>query len=202
MGAMNDEMRMAKSTRHHLSATTRRATRISISWSQLFVALATIGLVSPNARAAEWATLLGADGRNRDATVSYVSEPVWIPDLGAGRLDVHWEVDAGRATALGSGPNAELWHVAFVPKARFRLWEQTAVELGIGPSVFSATRLGDKRISTAFQFADIVNVIHDIAGTRWTIGLGFSHYSNAGIKRPNSGQDYVQLIIRHRGDWK
>jgi len=203
---MNDEMRMATSNCQELSTANtilpRRTTRIPPSWHQVFVALATIGLTTPDARASEWAVLLGVDGDNRDATMSYLSEPVRIPDLGAGKLDVHWEVDAGRTTALGSAANADLWHIALVPKVRFRLSAQTAVELGIGPSMFSGTRLGDKRFSTAFQFADVISLIYDIAGTRWSIGLGFSHYSNADIKLPNPGQDYVELIIRHRGDWK
>jgi len=206
MDLMNDETRMAMNNCQNLLTANailpRRTTRIPPSWRQLLVALATVALTTPDARASEWAVLLGVDGDNRDGTVSYLSEPVWIPDFGASKLDVHWEVDAGRTTALGSASNADLWHVALVPKVRFRLSAQTAVELGIGPSLFSGTRLGDKRFSTAFQFADVISLIHDIAGTHWSVGVGFSHYSNADIKQPNPGQDYVQLIIRHRGDWK
>ena len=29
--------------------------------------------------------------------------------------------------------------------------------------------------------------------TPWLIGLRLTHYSNAGIKQPNPGQDYLQV---------
>ena len=32
-----------------------------------------------------------------------------------------------------------------------------------------------------------------LQGTPWLLGLRLTHYSNADIKQPNPGQDYVQL---------
>ncbi|MGC8508710.1 MAG: acyloxyacyl hydrolase, partial [Thiomonas sp.] len=42
-----------------------------------------------------------------------------------------------------------------------------------------------------------VGVFHRLQGTPWLLGLRYTHYSNADIKRPNPGQDYVQLCISY-----
>jgi hypothetical protein len=42
----------------------------------------------------------------------------------------------------------------------------------------------DAALSTTFQFTEEVTVGYDV------VGLGFKHFSNAGIKEPNQGRDY------------
>ena len=48
----------------------------------------------------------------------------------------------------------------------------------------------DNVLSTPFQFTEEINLMYR------NIGLGFKHISNAGIKRPNKGRDY--LYFRYR----
>ena len=50
-----------------------------------------------------------------------------------------------------------------------------------------------KDLATALQFGSSIGVLHRLRSTRWLIGVRLTHYSNAGIKQPNPGQDYFQL---------
>lgn len=60
------------------------------------------------------------------------------------------------------------------------------VEFGIGVSLFSKTRVGERKLGSAFNFEDRIGIgliLDD--GSR--IGLRAIHYSNADIKQPNMG---------------
>ena len=73
-------------------------------------------------------------------------------------------------------------------------------EGGIGATVTSSVyRGGDKRFSTAFNFGDQV-------GVGWAFGearqhepaLHVEHFSNAGIKHPNPGENFIQFRYLRR----
>jgi len=68
------------------------------------------------------------------------------------------------------------------------------VEAGLGASLFSHDRLGNKDFSTRFQFSEHLGLGLEFAG-RWFAGLQYSHYSNADIKKPNNGLDLQQIVI-------
>ena len=74
------------------------------------------------------------------------------------------------------------------------------VEASIGVRLLSQTRVSPERtLSTAFQFSDQLGV-----GVQWgrdarsTLGVRYQHISNAGIKKPNPGMDFVLLYYTHR----
>lgn len=77
------------------------------------------------------------------------------------------------------------------------------LEAGLGANVFSRGNLGSKDFSTRFQFGELLGV-----GVAWGgntgganetwVGVRFTHYSNAGIKKPNPGLEALQLVIGHR----
>ena len=68
------------------------------------------------------------------------------------------------------------------------------VEGGIGASLFSKTYNNNgNRMSTAFEFADHIGVGY-VFNNNFDLGLRLQHYSNAGIKKPNSGENFV--IVR------
>lgn len=71
------------------------------------------------------------------------------------------------------------------------------VEGSIGARLLSHTRIApDKTLSTAFQFSDMLG-----AGWQWdrsTVGMRFQHISNAGIKKPNPGINFLQFYYRYR----
>ena len=74
------------------------------------------------------------------------------------------------------------------------------VEASIGVRLLSHTRISPTRtLSTAFQFSDQLGL-----GVQWgrdarsTLGVRYQHISNAGIKKPNPGMDFVLLYYTHR----
>lgn len=68
------------------------------------------------------------------------------------------------------------------------------VEGGVGAALFLETHLESRDLASAFQFEDRLAL-----GMPWGNGeltLSVSHYSNAGIKRPNDGFETLMLGYR------
>lgn len=106
-----------------------------------------------------------------------------------------WRVPRARnLVELGYSPVLRLERPLAAPGASF------FVEGSIGVRLLSHTRLSSERgLSTAFQFADMLGLGWQWgAGGRSTLGLRLQHISNADIKKPNPGINFVQLYYRHR----
>jgi lipid A 3-O-deacylase len=71
-------------------------------------------------------------------------------------------------------------------------------EAGIGANLL--TKLynnNDDRLSTAFQFNDHLGTGY-VFGNGWDVGLKLEHFSNGGIKKPNSGVNFVLLKVARK----
>ena len=66
------------------------------------------------------------------------------------------------------------------------------IEAGVGATVLTRTRFSNRNIGSAFQFGDHIGVGFLLTPNS-RVGVRYSHFSNAGIKRPNPGLDTVQL---------
>lgn len=67
------------------------------------------------------------------------------------------------------------------------------IEFGIGVSLFSRTRVGERRLGSSFNFEDRLGAgITLPSGSR--IGVRVIHYSNADIKQPNMGIDSFSVF--------
>ena len=67
---------------------------------------------------------------------------------------------------------------------------------GIGLSLWTDTRMGNRDLSTNFLFEDRIG-----AGVRignWDLNFRYMHYSNASIKKPNDGIDIFIGSISYR----
>lgn len=103
----------------------------------------------------------------------------------------HWQ-------ARGTGHSHGFTHVALVPLLRLRFdggrspWFADA---GIGVSMTDQHFVTQtKQFTTAFNFVDTVGVGRSFgAGRRQDLSLRLQHVSNAGIRVPNPGQNFVQL---------
>jgi lipid A 3-O-deacylase len=110
----------------------------------------------------------------------------------------HWRTDA-----LGGGHQG-LTQFVLLPSLRMRLDRGRSpwfIELGIGASWLSeAFETPDKRFSTRWNFYDMLGVGYSLGGVDGTheVGLRWTHTSNAGIRKPNPGQDFLQVRFVHR----
>jgi lipid A 3-O-deacylase len=130
-------------------------------------------------------------------TAGYELSPVWTRSLnGKGRLDLVPEVGVSYWFASGEHRPKQAWQANAIPMFRWWMSPHFYVEGGIGPTVFSRTRFADKTISTAFQFGDHVG-LGVLVKPQQRIGMRYSHFSNASIKRPNPGLDIVQFTYTY-----
>jgi lipid A 3-O-deacylase len=154
--------------------------------------LPAMAIMSP-AQAGELGVVAGRyDGHERVA-VGYQGAPLWQGRLGAHAADIGVEYALGSVRAPSGKRHGDLWQIGATPYLRWWFAGNTGLEYGLGANLFSGTRLGDKEISTAFQFGNTLGVFHRLRDTPWIVGLRLTHYSNADIKQPNPGQDYLQL---------
>ena len=86
------------------------------------------------------------------------------------------------------------------PFARFRGRTRAGVgayfDLGLGPYFTDVSRDVDLEVNTCPIAGFGVALRH--GDEEWLVGLRFRHASNAGIHRPNYGQNVLQLTLSHR----
>jgi hypothetical protein len=135
--------------------------------------------------------------RKAELNLGWMPPPLWQGENWRLRLRHEivlgeWRVpDANAITELGYSPVLRLEH----PGADGVFF----VEGSIGARLLSHTWISPTTtLSTAFQFADMVGI-----GMQWgrepgaqTVGLRFQHQSNADIKKPNPGINFVMLYYR------
>jgi len=160
----------------------------------VFNLLATV-LLASTVQAKELSLIGGGYDNYRHIDLSYQTSALWQREFSSHTLDLSLEFSLGVVRAISGIYNPELRHVGITPFVRWWFTQYTGAELGIGANIFSGVHLGDKVISTSFQFGDSIGLFHRLQGTAWLFGLRYTHYSNGGIKEPNPGQDYVQLRI-------
>lgn len=134
---------------------------------------------------------------------------IW--DLGKDGLNERWSVylegSVSRWQSRGgyATDHGVLTQLALVPVLRYRFEEGRSpwfVEGGIGATVTSNVyRNQDKHFSTAFNFGDHLGVGYAFGPAhKDEIVLRAEHFSNAGIKHPNPGQNFLELRYVHRFD--
>ena len=150
---------------------------------------------------------LGVAEHANAAVVGLTWDWSWHKDVGWGRLTGYWDVSFGRWASDGAdgttSSHAWVTQVGITPVVRLHPggpgpgWY---VEGGIGANVLLPIyRTGDKRFSTKFNFGDHLAVgrtfgdrgEHDVA-------VRLQHFSNAGIKEPNPGENFLQLRYSRR----
>ena len=147
----------------------------------------------------------GQIGAAKEVTAVTVGA-IWNPwDLHSPRWSAYLEGSISRWRSRGGYPDETgvLTQLAVIPTLRYRMDDGRSpwfAEGGIGATITSSVyRRGETRFSTAFNFGDHVGVGYSF-GPQWKneIVLRAEHFSNAGIKHPNPGQNFVQLrYVRH-----
>lgn len=139
------------------------------------------------------------------ATAGLIWNPRWdaLPDP----WSVYFEASLSRWNSRGgyTSDHGVLTQVALIPVFRWRADQGRSAwfwEGGIGATVTSSVyRHEDKHFSTSFNFGDHVGVGYSFGTARQNeVALRLEHFSNAGIKHPNPGQNFTQLRYVHRFD--
>ena len=104
----------------------------------------------------------------------------------------HWRADAV------SGGRDGYTQLGILPTLRMHLGRGLApwyLEVGIGVSWLDQRfQTAERRFSTRFNFYDVLGGGYVLGHRRQhELGLRLVHVSNAGIKQPNPGQDFLQL---------
>lgn len=140
----------------------------------------------------------------RSATVAWQKDWPWVWRRiggGSGELGGATEIALGYWHPIrdSGGPSRNAWQAGVTPILRYsfdgpRGW---VVEAGIGANLIGPLyRTNGKRFSTAFNFGDHLGFGWRSGGARaWRWSLRCQHFSNAEIKQPNPGEDFVQFEI-------
>lgn len=143
-------------------------------------------------------------GRTAGDTRSVTAGLAWDWDRrwswGAGEVSGYWELALGHWSAPGpeGRESAVVTQIALTPTFRWRpesgrspWFAEGAIGFTILAPVYEDRH---KRFSTTFNFADHLAVGRDFGpGHRHTLALRFEHFSNAGIRHPNPGENFWQL---------
>lgn len=110
------------------------------------------------------------------------------------RVSGYWDASLGQWRSRGAGP--ALVDLGFTPVFRLARHEDRGLyfEGAIGAHLLSSTWIDGARLSTAFQFGDLLGV-GERFGSRGQYDLQpqLQHVSNADIKRPNPGVNFTEL---------
>ncbi len=114
-------------------------------------------------------------------------------------LTAHTEfmINRWRADEVGGG-HQTYTQLALVPSLRMTLSQGRSpwfIELGIGISYMDRLFVTPRKsFSTRWNFYDMMGIGYQFGADRGhEIGLRWAHVSNAGLKKPNPGQDFLQL---------
>jgi len=113
-------------------------------------------------------------------------------------------------TVLGSVWNADsgpygkqAFSLALIPMGRYGLQVGSAIvdfSVGLGPTLVSETNIGTRQKSTNFQFTDEMGIGISDLSQRARMAFTYRHVSNADIKLPNNGVNFLGLGLTLKVD--
>lgn len=114
----------------------------------------------------------------------------------------YWDFALGQWHRGGvrAGENEDITELGVTPVFRLQANDRRGLyaEAAIGFHFLSRTSIGDKRLSTSFQFGDHVGLGYRFgAKGAYDLSYRFQHLSNGGIKRPNSGLNFSQIRLQY-----
>lgn len=131
-------------------------------------------------------------------TIGAVWPWAWRHDTTEGQLSGLTEAFVSRWSTRDREQRLAFTQYGVLPLLRHRADQGRSpwfLEFGVGVSVMDRVfRAGDKQFSTRFNFADAVGGGRSFgADGRQELSLRFTHFSNAGIRKPNPGENAVRL---------
>lgn len=142
------------------------------------------------------------DGANvKSATVGAIWEGGHLANALGGEVSYYTEASVGRWWVDGATVTGHSTHAQFGITPTLRLAYQGPLgfflEGGIGANVITPKHSrGERRFSTAFNFGDHLGLgVRPAAWSGLELSVRVQHFSNAGIKHPNPGENFVQLRL-------
>lgn len=130
------------------------------------------------------------------ASVGLTAPWAWSRPLWSGQLGGYWEGSLGHWGVRGPGGRSTFTVLTVAPVLRYRPGAGRSpwfVEASIGLALMDRVyRTEAKRFSTAANFADTVGVGYTL-GPQSEAGLRLLHVSNGAAKKPNPGENLLQL---------
>ena len=123
----------------------------------------------------------------------------WSYALGSGKLTGYWDLSVSRWSADYQGGNRSTWVLGAQPTLRWHPAQGQSpwfLQAGLGVSYATNHRYitDHKEFSTRYNFASHLGVGYLFGEQRKNeISLRLEHHSNAGIKEPNPGANFLQL---------
>jgi len=117
-------------------------------------------------------------------------------------LGGYWDLSLGhwRRQNVAAGQNQEITEIGLTPVFRLQQNDLRGVyaEAGIGFHLMSNSSIGDRRMSTLFQFGDHLGLGIRFGGKgEYDLSYRFQHLSNGSIKRPNPGINFNQIRFQY-----
>lgn len=139
-----------------------------------------------------------ADHASYSATVGALWPWSWRRETRGGELTGMTEAYISHWNGRGATQRVSFTQLGLVPLVRYRFSRRRSdwfVEAGIGISVMDTLyRTAEKEFSTRFNFVDVLGVGRSFGALRrHELSLRVSHISNADIKKPNPGENFLQL---------
>lgn len=123
-------------------------------------------------------------------------EQRWLQRNGR-HIGAHWELQLaqwqGRAHQNIAGQHQNITDIGLTPVFRWQADTRKGWYLEGGIGVHLLSKLYDNNedyLSTRFQFGDHIGGGYVLANG-WDVGVKLQHFSNGGIKAPNSGVDFI-----------
>lgn len=169
-----------------------------------FLVLAGVGALSLGAHAVDLfpggVFLQGgiADHGSYSAAVGFVWSWPWRHEALGGEWSGSTELYAAYWSGRTVTGRQGFTQVGLVPMLRYRFSGGRSAwfaEAGIGISGMDTLyHTSEKQFSSSFNFVDAVALGRSFgAGRRQEVSLRATHYSNAGIRKPNPGENFLQL---------
>ena len=161
--------------------------------------LAAAKVSAQDLRPSGWLIEAGTGGAaTRNATVGAVWKWRWHPAWLGTELDGVTEAYISEWNSLTPTGRRNFTQVGVVPLLRLpaaaagsRWYAEAGIGLSMTDPLFTTV---DKQFSTRFNFIDIVGAGVKLGAYRsHEVGLRISHSSNGGIRKPNPGQNFLQL---------
>ena len=137
------------------------------------------------------------------ATVGMTWDWQWQREFDAGTVTGYTELDLARWRTRGRPQDEGFNQFGISPVVRFypsAIGHGWYAEGGIGPNwITPRYHNGGHTFSTTFNFGDRIAIGRQFGQDKsQEVSLGFEHFSNASIKKPNPGENFVQLRYAHR----